>query len=82
MHDVTVIAHCDNQPAPVIIDSGYTGNTEHIQIRWNCIYELCLKYGIHMKYVPSNEQLADLLTKPLSRSSIGNGGVLRVCGSL
>ena len=40
--------------------------TKHIEIRYNFIQDMTQKGVVKLKYVPTNEQVADVLTKPLA----------------
>ena len=59
---------CDNQSCikmkknPVFHDK-----TKHTEIRYNFISDMVQKGAVKLKYVPREEQVADVLTKPLAR---------------
>ena len=59
--------HCDNQSCikmtenPVLHD-----NSKHIEVRYHFIRDMVQKGAIKLKYVPTEEQVADVLTKPLA----------------
>ena len=40
--------------------------TKHIEVRYHYIRDMVQKGAIKLKYVPTEEQVADLLTKPLA----------------
>ena len=42
-------------------------NSKHIEVRYHFIRDIVKKGVIKPKYVPTEEQVADVLTKPLSR---------------
>ena len=64
--DVTDIL-CDNhicikmKQNPVFHDK-----TKHIEVRYHYIKDMVQKVVVNLKYVPTEEQVADVLTKPLS----------------
>ena len=40
---------------------------KHIEIKYHFIWDMVQKGDVKIKYVPTAEQVADVLTKPLSR---------------
>ena len=42
-------------------------NTKHIEIKYHFIRDVVHKWVVKLKYVPTKEQVADVLTKPLAR---------------
>ena len=65
--DVTNIL-CDNQSCikmtvnPILHDK-----SRHIEIKYHFIWDMVQKRAVKLKYVPTKEQVADVLTKPLLR---------------
>ena len=65
--DITDIL-CDNHSCikmtkiPVFHDK-----SKHIEVRYHFIHDMVQKGAIKLKYVPIEEQVADVLTKPLAR---------------
>ena len=41
--------------------------SKHIEVRYHFIRDMVQKGAIKLKYVPTEEQVADVLTKPLAR---------------
>ena len=41
--------------------------SKHIKIRYHYVCDMVHKGAVKLKYVPTEEQVADVLTKPLSR---------------
>ena len=41
-------------------------NSKHIKIRYHYIWDMVRKGVVKLKYVPIEEQVVDVLTKPLS----------------
>ena len=44
---------------------GNAGKTKHIHLRYNIVRELCANGTINIKYCPTTEMVADILTKAL-----------------
>jgi hypothetical protein len=42
-------------------------NSKHIEIRYHYIRDMVQRGAIKLQYVSTNEQVVDVLTKPLSR---------------
>lgn len=56
----------DNQPAIAIAtDDIHHGRTKHIDIKYHYIKQLVQEKKVKLGYVPSGDQQADILTKPL-----------------
>lgn len=63
-----VVLHEDNQGALKLMESGvFNKRTKHIDVRYKFIIEKIEENLISLKYCPTAEQLADLLTKPLGK---------------
>ena len=45
------------------------GKTKHISLRYNIVRELCSKGTIDIKYCPTEDMVADILTKALGQSA-------------
>ena len=41
--------------------------SKHIEIKYQCIQDMVEKRAMKLQYVATNEQTADVLTKPLSK---------------
>ena len=41
-------------------------NSKHIEIKYHFIWDMVWKRAVKLKYVPTEEQVADVLTKPLA----------------
>ena len=65
--DLTDI-HCDNQRCIKMTENPvFHDKSKHIESRYHYIRDMVQKGAIKLKYVPIEEQVADVLTKPLSR---------------
>ena len=60
--------NCDNQSAITLASNGkFHARTKHIDIRFHFVRD-CVKNGIfELVYCPTEENVADIFTKPLSR---------------
>lgn len=62
--------HGDNQGSLNLAHNPvYHGRTKHIEVRHHFIREKILSGEVNLEYVPTTEQLADILTKALGRTS-------------
>ena len=63
--DVTDIL-CDNQSCIKMTENLiFHDKSKHIEIKYNFIQDIVQKGAVKLKYVPTEEQVADVLTKPL-----------------
>lgn len=62
------ILFCDNQSAMVIANTNTVKRLKHIDIKYHFIRELIEKQKICLKYVKTEEQIADMLTKALKNN--------------
>jgi hypothetical protein len=64
---LTVI-HCDNQSCIKLSDNlVFHDRSKHIEIRYHFIRYWVQRGAIQLLYIPTNEQVADILTKALPR---------------
>jgi hypothetical protein len=67
---LSVTIKCDNSGANEMADHKTDhGRTKHIDLRYFFVREHVAKQSIKMIYVPTNENLADLLTKPVNQQT-------------
>ncbi|KAG9080793.1 hypothetical protein FRC06_006157, partial [Ceratobasidium sp. 370] len=58
----------DNQSSMALAKNpGHHQNTKHIRVKHHFIWEMIELHEADLKYVPTDEQVADVLTKPLGR---------------
>lgn len=63
----TIQLYCDNQSALIMTEKeAFRPRTKHIDVSFHFVRDLVKQGLITMKYVPSNDNLADCLTKGLS----------------
>ena len=73
---------CDNQSCIKMIENPlFHDKTKHIEVIYHCIWDMVQKGTVKIKYVPTVEQVANVLTKPLDRVKFeyfrDNFGVVR-----
>ena len=69
--DATVV-FCDNWSCIKIIENlVFQDKTKHIEIQYHYIHDMVQKGVVKLQYVGTDEQVADVLTKPLSRVKLG-----------
>ena len=64
----SILTFTDNQSAMAIANGTSSAKTKHIDIAYHFVQDCVEKKIINLKYIPTNEMLADILTKPLSRA--------------
>lgn len=65
---VKVNVNIDNQSAIKLIKNGVTNKrSKHIDVKYHFVHELIRDKVINISYCPTNDQIADILTKPLER---------------
>jgi hypothetical protein len=68
MSDPTVI-HCDNQSCVKLSENPvYHDISKHVEIKFHYIQDMVLRKSILMQYLPTEEKIAYVLTKPLAKS--------------
>ena len=59
---------CDNQTCiNMMVYLAFHDESKHIEIRYHFIRDMLQRRAIKLQYVSTNEQVVDVLTKPLSR---------------
>ena len=60
--------YCDNQSCIKLIENPvFHYKSKHIEINYNYIQDMVQRGVVKLQYVPTEEQVVDVLTKPLSR---------------
>jgi hypothetical protein len=66
--DPTTI-HCDNHSCVKLSENMvFHDRSKHIEIKYHYIRYMMQKKTIHMQYLPTHEQIADIFTKPLANT--------------
>ena len=69
--DATCI-HCDNQSCVKFSENPvFHDKSKHIEIKYHYIRDMGKKGSVKLQYVAMDEQIADVLTKPLASSTLG-----------
>ena len=64
----SVIIHCDNQDAIALAKNLQAhARSKHINIQWHYQREKIEDGSVELRYIPTDQQIADGLTKPLSK---------------
>jgi hypothetical protein len=59
---------CDNQSCVKLTENPvFHDKSKHIEIRYHYIRDMVQRGAVKLQYVATDEQIADVLTKPLSR---------------
>ena len=65
-----ILIYCDNKSAIAMIGNPVQHSlTKHISIRYHFIREQVLEGTIELYFVPTDQQLADIFTKPLPEAT-------------
>ena len=60
--------HCDNQSCvQMSVNPVFHDKSKHIEIRYHFIRDMVQKGAVKLQYIPTNDQTAYVLTKPLPR---------------
>jgi hypothetical protein len=66
--DSTVI-HCDNQSCVKLSENPvFHDKSKHIEIKYHYIRDMVQRKAVLVQYLPTDEQVVDVLTKPLTRT--------------
>lgn len=66
--DIKINLHVDNQNSIQLVKSGsFNKRSKHIDVRYHFIHEHFVHGLINISYCPTEIQLADVMTKPLSK---------------
>jgi hypothetical protein len=61
------VIHCDNQSCIKLSENPmFHDRSKHIEMRYHYVRDMVQKNILSIQYVPTTEQTADILTKPLS----------------
>jgi hypothetical protein len=63
---MTVI-HCDNQSCVKLSENPvFHDRSKHVDMRYHYIRDMVKRGAVRLQYISTDEQIADVLTKPLS----------------
>jgi hypothetical protein len=63
------VIHCDNHSCVKLSDNPVSHDrSKHVEIKYDYIRDMVLRKVALVQYLPTNEQIADVLTKPLAKS--------------
>ena len=66
--DPTTI-HCDNQSCVKLSKNlVFHDRSKHIEIKYHYIRDMVQRKTIHVQYLPTHEQIANIFTKPLAKT--------------
>ena len=64
----TTCVFCDNQSCVKLSENPvFHGKSKHIKIQYHYIKDMVQRGAVKLQYVVMDEQIADVLTKPLAR---------------
>ena len=65
--DEPIVIHCDNTSA-INLSKNHVlhSKTKHIPMKYHYLRELVANKKIRLEYIPTQEQVADIFTKPLN----------------
>ena len=58
--------HCDNQSC-VKMNPVQHDRMKHVEMKYHYVREMVQRRAVELRYVPMDEQIADVLTKPLGQ---------------
>ena len=63
----TTVIHCDNQSCLKLTENPvFHDRSKHIEMKYHFIRDMVQRHTIKLQYIRTDEQIADILTKPLS----------------
>ena len=64
-----VVIHCDNRSCIKISSNPvFHDHSKHMEMRYHYLRDMVQRRAISLRYIPTDEQTADVLTKPLSKT--------------
>ena len=62
---------CDNQSCIKLLENlVFHDKSKHIEIKYHFIHDMVMKGAVKLEYIATDEQVADVLTKPLAREKV------------
>ena len=63
-----IVIHFDNQSRVKLLENHvFHDRSKHIEIRYHYVWDMVQQRATSLRYISTDEQTADVLTKPLSR---------------
>ena len=63
----TTVIHCDNQSCLKLTENPvFHDRSKHIEMKYHFIRDMVQRHTIKLQYIRTDEQIANILTKPLS----------------
>jgi hypothetical protein len=64
----SIVIHCDNQSCVKLFENlMFHDKSKHIEIKYNYIKDMVQRKAVHVQYLSTHKQVADVFTKLLSR---------------
>jgi hypothetical protein len=64
-----IMIHCDNQSCVKLSENPVSHDkSKHVEIKFHYIRDMVQRKAVLVQYLPTNEQIIDVLTKPLAKS--------------
>jgi hypothetical protein len=68
-HEMDPIITCDNQSCVKLSENPvFHDRSKHIEIKYHYIRDMLQRKAVHVQYLPTHEQIADIFTKPLANT--------------
>ena len=64
----SIVIHCDNQSCVKLSENPvFYNKSKHIEIKYHYIRDMMQRKAVHVQYLSTHEQVADVFTKLLAR---------------
>jgi hypothetical protein len=69
-HDMdSTVIHCNNQSCVKLSKNHvFHDKSKHIEIKYHYIIDMVQRKAVHVQYLSTHEQVADVFTKPLAKT--------------
>jgi hypothetical protein len=65
----SIVIHCDNQRCVNLSENPvFRDKSKHIKIKYHYIKDMVQRKVVHVQYLSTHKQVADVFTKPLART--------------
>ena len=63
--------HCDNQSCVKLSENlVFHDRSKHVEIQYHCIRDMVQRRTVQLQYIPTDDQIVDILTKPFTQREI------------